>query len=470
MAGGVEYGLQILMPMILVRTLDVAGFGQYRLLWLLAVSALAIAPCFIPQSLFYLLPRASSPNERAVLFGNSIVFLCFTGAVAGLLTTPLNPWLPTAAGALYHQSHGLSALFIALWVVGSFLDVLPTADGKASWQARYTVTIAIFRTVALGLFSWIARDVTWVIYAMMLVVIAKLLMMGGYIYRNSQGTMALSRKALKQQLAYSAPFALWNAFFLLRAQSDQWVVAITMSTSLYAMFSIATALQPVSTLIRQPVLNAMMARLNAAFAQKDFEQARNLIANSNVSAAFFLVPIAGGLLVVAPELVRIVYTEKYSQTIPVMQVYIIGIMISAFAVSHAMPALNQRKFATINNAICLPLSIAISLVGGKYFGLPGAALGSVMTLLISELFSARTVAAQLHTTVAQLMGLRALVPTCLATLIAVSIVSQVSDYVSVILIWALIEKSILYAVIGIAALYFLGGKQRMLQLLRKDTK
>ena len=82
-AGVIEYGLQLLLPVILVRSLTAEAFGDYRLVWLLATTALAIFPLFIPGSLFHFLPRAS-PGSRAALMGNSLIFVVGAGAVAGL--------------------------------------------------------------------------------------------------------------------------------------------------------------------------------------------------------------------------------------------------------------------------------------------------------------------------------------------------------------------------------------------------
>jgi hypothetical protein len=52
-AGLIEYALQIILPVILVRHLTPADFGEYRLVWLLAASAVPLFVLSFPHSLFY---------------------------------------------------------------------------------------------------------------------------------------------------------------------------------------------------------------------------------------------------------------------------------------------------------------------------------------------------------------------------------------------------------------------------------
>lgn len=466
MAGGIEYGLQVAMPVILVRYLDVRSFGEYRLLWLVALTAFSIAPCFIPQSMFYFLPRATTPRGRAVLLGNTLLYMVAAGGVAALATSGWNPWMPDATRQLFDTTRGWSAVFIGLWIVAGLFDTLPTADGNARWQARSMVAMAILRTVLLGTAAWLSGDVNVVIIAMVGFVCLKLSAMATYLWTRPQRPgFALEAAALRRQLAYAAPFAFGNALFLMRMQADQWVVATTMSTTLYAMFSIATVLQPVSTLIRTPVFNAIMAPLNAAFASGDLGKARQLLSKANGAAAFLLIPVAGGLFSVAPDLVALVYTSKYGATAPVMQVYIVGMMVAAFSVSQALPALNKGRFATLNNAVCLPLSVAISVAGAHYWGMIGAAFGSVSALVVSELWSARVIAATLQSSVVQLLALRMLWPSCVATAAAMGGVAVVAWSAQFSPLGNLALKGGVYAAVGMMVLWLCGGKRSLMEIL-----
>src|SRR5258705_11736041 len=57
-ANAFDYAIQFLVPVVLVRCLDAADFGDYRLLWLAVGTVMAVATLAMPGSLYYFLPRS----------------------------------------------------------------------------------------------------------------------------------------------------------------------------------------------------------------------------------------------------------------------------------------------------------------------------------------------------------------------------------------------------------------------------
>lgn len=466
LAGGIEYGLQLLVPIILVRSLDETAFGQYRLLWLMAATAFAIAPAFMPQSLFYYLARAG-PGEKPLFIGNVLVYLLAAACVTGAVTSGWNPLLQRAASDLFYQTHGLSALFLALSVMSAILDVLPTADGRAPWQANATVALAVLRASLLSIAAITTADIAAIALAMLVVAVARLLLVAWYIRAHVGGRLAWQPAVLKRQLAYALPFAVGNALFLLRTQADQWVVISMLPPAMYATFSIAAVALPIATLIRQPVYNAMMPHLNSAHARGDAASAARLIAKSNGLTALLLVPVAGAMFATAPELVEIIYTSRYSKSAPIMQVYLVGMMLNAFAVGHVLPAINKGRFAAINSGCCLIASVIFSIIGVLHWGLIGAAFGSVLTLAISELWSLTVVARTLGRGVHQMLDWRALWPTVLGTCVAILGVAELTSGMEGDVYAALLLKGVAYAVLFVPCFILAGGRRRLGLLIRQ---
>lgn len=465
LAGGVEYGLQFAMPIILVRYLDVAAFGQYRLLWLLAGTVLGIAPAFMPQSLFYFLPRAARGQKPEIL-GNILVYLLAAGCIVVLATSGWSPLLPKIATDLFFQTHGVSAIFLGLWVLASMLDVLPTADGRAHWQANSTIALSLFRTLLLAATALLTANIVWIVIALLVVAIAKLMLLIYYIRaHDDEGKINWRISSMKKQLAYSLPFAFGNALFLLRMQADQWVVASMLTPALYAMFSIASALSPVATLIRMPVYNAMMPHLNSAHARGDLAEIARLIAKSNGVTALLLIPIAGGLFVVTPELIQLVYTSRYQAAAPVMQVYLISMMLTAFAVGHVLSALDKGRMAVIISAWSLIISVSLSIIGVIYFGLIGAAIGSVSTLAFGELWALKVVARALNIRISHLLAWNALVPTALGTCIGMAAVSALPNFSGWQAFPLFLAKGTAYLVAFILCFIVTGGRKQISLLI-----
>mgnify|MGYP006176412479 CR=1 FL=1 len=88
-----DYAMQFLLPVVLVRCLDTATFGEYRLLWLSVATLMFVATFNMPQSLYVFLPSAEAAQKRLYI-NQTLVFLGFSGLVCAWAVSPWNPWLP----------------------------------------------------------------------------------------------------------------------------------------------------------------------------------------------------------------------------------------------------------------------------------------------------------------------------------------------------------------------------------------
>ena len=395
----------MVLPVLLVRTLSPEDFGNYRLVWLIAMTALAFFPLAMPLSLFNFLPKAG-PMDRPRLVGNALLFLTLSGALAAMLLALNWSWLPASVSAL-QRFDALVPGFLGLWVIGSLLDTVPTADGNARWQAKATIGFAIVRTAALALAAVLSRDLTTVLVTMCIVALVKALLVPIYALAVSPPAgLALDFALLKRQLRFSLPFAVGSALFLLRGQADQWIVASYFPPEVFALISIAAIVMSVSSLVRQPLNNATLPRLSGLIGQGDTHSALELLGKSYSALGLLLLPLLGLLFLVSHEIVEIVYTPAYLGAAPLMQLYLIGQMTGVFAAGHLLVILNAGRLSTTISAVCLAISVVCSLLGVHWFGLPGAVAGSVLSLIVGEVWALLAVTRRLGTTVAEVINLR----------------------------------------------------------------
>src|SRR5438094_10192254 len=115
-----DQALQFLLPVVLVRCLDGATFGEYRLVWLAAATVMALATLGMPGALYYFLPRSDAETRRLYIH-QTLAFLASTGLLAAFIVSPLNPWLPATLHPLAKYGALLPA-FVVLWVVSVLLD------------------------------------------------------------------------------------------------------------------------------------------------------------------------------------------------------------------------------------------------------------------------------------------------------------------------------------------------------------
>src|SRR6266581_5369769 len=240
-ANAFDYALQFLVPVVLVRSLDTAAFGQYRLLGLAVGTVMAVVTMAVPGSLYYFLPRSEGATKRLYI-NQALVFLAAAGLIAAWAVSSWNPWLPEKMRGLA-QHEAIVPLFVLLWVVASLLDLLPTTEERVMWQAKATVGLAALRAVALSLAAIVTRELGPVLLVLLGFVAIKVALLLGYVavHHGLRGPI-LRWSAFADQLRYAAPIGAAGALYGLRSQADQWVAAALFSVSMFASFSIATVL------------------------------------------------------------------------------------------------------------------------------------------------------------------------------------------------------------------------------------
>jgi O-antigen/teichoic acid export membrane protein len=384
-ASMLDFALQLLLPVALVRLLPASAFADYRLAWLAIGTAMAVAPLALPRSLFYFLPRTPAAQRPAYVH-NTVLLLLASGAVAALLLGPWTPWLPAS---LRHSSGGAWFVpgFLVLWVAASLAEFLPSARGEPGRQAIVILVLAALRVGAVAVAAMSGR--VEVVFAALLAYAAfKLALVLAWVWRYYRAPLLpLQYRALRLQLAYAMPFGLGSALFLLRGQADQWVAASLFSASAFAAFSIGAVIMPLVALVRTSIANAISARLSSLESHSDRAAMLRLNQRANLAVAFALLPTLVLTAVLAEHIVTLVYTPVFLAAADVMRINCLALLGVSVEVSTLTMVLNQGRYLLAADAVLLPAGIAAAALGALLWGLPGAALGNTVTLAAGNAFS-----------------------------------------------------------------------------------
>jgi O-antigen/teichoic acid export membrane protein len=388
-----DQAMQFLLPIVLVRCLDAATFGEYRLLWLAVGTLIGVATLNMAGSLYFFLPR-SDPERKRLYIHHAWFYLAGVGLLCGLAVSPLNPLLPEAARELTKYG-ALVPAFIAVWFAALLLEYLPTIDERIGWQAGATITVSFVRVVLLAAGAWLTGDMRVMLWLLLAAATLKLGLLFVYVRRHhGLGRPWFDRAAFSGQLRHSAPFGFSAALYGLRGQSDQWVAATLFSLHSFATFSIAAILGQIVNLLRNSVLEAFLPSMSRMHAAGENAGMMDMNARANVLVAGLLYPLLGFVVVYAEDIVTVVYTAAYVDAAPVMRVYALGMTMLAVEVGSLLLLLRQGPYAIGVNAAALALSVTTSLAGALYFGLPGAAAGSVLSLVFDRALTLRRIAVQ----------------------------------------------------------------------------
>lgn len=113
---------------------------------------------------------------------------------------------------------------------------------------------------------------------------------------------------------------------------------------------------------------------------------------SNAMVGTALYPMLALAFAFAEDIIAVVYTAGYLEAAPVMRIYIVGMAAMVIEVGSVVLLLRQGPFALRITALALAVSVALSWSAAHYFGLAGAAMGSVAAVYLDRALLLRRIA------------------------------------------------------------------------------
>jgi O-antigen/teichoic acid export membrane protein len=422
-----DQAMQFLLPVVLVRALDSASFGEYRLLWLAVGTVMAVATLNISGSLYFFVPRSEGVQRRLYIH-QTIAFLALAGLLGGIAVSPWNPWLPAPMRALGH--HGmLVPAFVALWVASILIEHLPTIEERIGWQAWITLGLSALRVVLLGVGAWVTGDIHAILWLLLAVVLMKLALLLAYVRRfHGLGRPWFSRATLSEQFRHATPFGISSSLYALRGQADQWVAASLFALSSFAAFTIAGLVGQMVQLVRESVVQAFLPMMSRLHATGDVRGVMQMNSRANLLVGTLLYPLLAFAFAFGDEIITVVFTAAYVDAAPAMRVYITGMAAMVVEMGSIVLILREGAFAMRVAALALPVSAAVSWSAAHHFGLAGAAAGSVVAIYLDRIFMVRRVSRHTGIPVRELQDWTALARTLGSAALAAA------------LAWAVVER------------------------------
>jgi hypothetical protein len=112
-----------------------------------------------------------------------------------------------------------------------------------------------------------------------------------------------------------------------------------------------------------------------------------LNSRANAMVALLVYPLLAFAFVFAVPLITLVYTAHYVEAVPVLRIYVFGLLMLVVEIQSVLFLMKQGAFAAWVNALVLVLAIPMSYFGAVTWGLPGAAIGSVVALYAERALS-----------------------------------------------------------------------------------
>jgi O-antigen/teichoic acid export membrane protein len=164
--------------------------------------------------------------------------------------------------------------------------------------------------------------------------------------------------------------------------------------------------------------NVMMVQMREKLGAGNVAAVRAIWLDAVRKLALILCPIVGVLVVLAHELIVVMFTEDYAASVPVFVVFTLGMLLIVLLTDSVLRVYAQNKYLIVQNLLRLALIAALISPFLDNFGLVGAVLVTLLANASAKVFALARVKTLLDVSLAQLLPWSSLARILVLTLFA----------------------------------------------------
>jgi O-antigen/teichoic acid export membrane protein len=379
----IAFAISFAVPVVLVRILDPAAFGTYKQLFLIYATLFSVVQFGMAESLFYFLPLAPHKQGRYVV--NSLLVSAGAGlACLGCLAlgrSKISQWMNNGELSGYIPWVGI---FLLLMTVSAFLEIVLTSRKRYLWASFSYGFSDLLRATFLLVPVLLFRDVEWLLLGA--VTFAALRFCGALLslWRDFGGELRPDLTLLKQQLTYAMPFQLAVLVETLQANFHQYAVSYHFDAATFAIYAVGCLQIPLVELLYGPAGHVMMVRMSEEMRAGRSQALLAIwhVVTRKLALVFF--PLVGLLVVTANELIVVLFTESYRESVPIFMFWSTLVFVAAFPTDGVLRVYAATRFILLLNAVRLIFILASINWFVSVFHLSGAVMVTVIATFIGK--------------------------------------------------------------------------------------
>ncbi len=369
--------------MVFTRVLSAKDYGTYLQTFLAYEFALPLLTMGLPTALYYFLAGENNDQKRLVfenmllLFGVGVIFSLFLlfGGI-DLLSNRFNndDIRETMKLLIWYPLYTFPVLLASsVWI----------SKGKAKLNAVFNVVTGIVTTLLLIVVVSITRNYEATVLVRVLLPLVFFPIYLYLIFSNVPGRFNRPRlDSMWGILKFSIPLGLASVFGTLSTQLSSLIVSLLTSPEAYATYAVGAKEIPLIGVVTGSIAVVIMADMASKIKEGDVRYALQLFKKAAVISASFLFPIMCFLMANSEQFIKILYTEKYIDSVVPFRIYLLIIPIRIAYYGSAFIAFGKTKQVLYRSVFDLILTGLFCYIFVYSFGERGAALGLILTLFV----------------------------------------------------------------------------------------
>jgi O-antigen/teichoic acid export membrane protein len=410
-----SFALVAFSPIFLVRILDPISFGQYREFMVYAMLITGIASLNIKSNLLVFIPR--DPGHTRTYVGQTTLMTLVASIAACLLlylfrdvlqaNTSLNFFLPLI-------------LYVFLFLNLDILESYWIAEGQPSFVMYFSISRTAIRLFSVIGTAFLTQSVTAMLYALCAVEALRLFVSAFIMSRAGILKPSFSKPLLQQQLAFILPLSISGTLNYASQYIGQVAVSVHIGVVALGIYTIANFQAPILYIVRGAIGDSIFPSM----VRQAVDQTKNglrLWRRANVAYTFLVIPYFAIVTWYADILIPWIFTEKYSDSVPLFRVLALFLLTQCFEFSSPLRAIQKTPDLLAGTTLMLITNIAIILFFFRYlpgYAIFGPAAGVVAGNVVQTLYYGWRITAFYNVPLGQLLKWRSLVSVIACTLLA----------------------------------------------------
>lgn len=406
----VTMALGLAVTRLLSQYLSYHDYGTYSQIVLVVntVASITILGMVDGTNFFYC--READPQKREGYVSTIFTLQCMVSAAAGcvvmLLSAPLCTHFknPDVAGLLI-----FAAALPMLQNLIAMLQVLVVSVGKARVLAARNLIVSVARLLVVLIVIAFVRNVAVILLMTVVMDVTQIALFGVMLRRNgcSMGIKAVDFRLFGEIFRYCAPMAVFTVISTLNRDLDKYLIGMVTDTETLAVYANASKVLPFD-IIMTSFTTVLIPEITRRVAAGEKASAASLY-----KAFLEFTYIATGVLCcaalsAAPQLMELLYSEKYLSGLTVFIIYILVDLLRFTNITLVLCVAGKTRSLMFLSFGTLTANALLNVVLYQWMGLPGPAVATLLTTLATGVLILHLSARTLDTKLSRFFDLKCL--------------------------------------------------------------
>jgi len=409
---------------ILSRYLTKDEYGTYRQVFLVYNTLLPLVVLGLPMSINYFIPQLPTKGAQKGFVIQTYGLLALLGLLFSLgmyiLAPSLAQWFDNPSLVVLLRVFSLAPL-VTLPV--KFYQQLLISLRMPRLSAGLSAALAAGRIISVIVPVVLGLPLSAVFVSVIVFFVLQSAVVGWVIFRPFRNVRkSWNPSWLREQLRYAIPLGINSVIGLLAYQIDKIMISSYFSTEQYAVYVNGAVEIPLIGILTGSIAAVLMPEMVRRYREGQPESILRLWQASILRVSLIILPTMVLFLLYAPQLLTLLFSEKYAESSLFFRIYLAALPIRAASYSTVLLALGLSRVVWRYSLAMLVTNAVLNFLLIHAIGMAGPAVATVISLYTLAFVQTRRISRELGMSLASTFPWRGLAMRLVAAILAGGVV------------------------------------------------